>query len=365
MNWAPCCCKVGCNAAAQHAAGPCRYSTPAFPTGKHLSRYQNTTTLLRRRQLACVTPQQDLFSSARAVHGKALRDRSQNLRSPIAESYPCDNTRRSCRLASRSCDARWQIVSQPQKKKKKKKNGRGANRKTQRYARCKVGGRPADRLHCTSTFADASALTSRLIKGHARASESTSQQHKANCTKPELPLECASLAELRCHTHTCSNSLAKLRLPQAQVGKAAAQLCDADSHEAAFAIAIPATATPPKHPIYENLPSFERHLRCLATMRSICHALCKSLANDSPRGCIAAATSFSKLRTGLIIAKTAFYGSRKKLTDHMGQLSWRLQAWRAAAKRPGPCSNATAVSVIKDGHSEDTHKSQRSIEGGL
>ena len=51
-----------------------------------------------------------------AVHGKALRDCSQNLRSPIAESYLCDNTRRSCRLASRSCDARWQIVSQPSKK---------------------------------------------------------------------------------------------------------------------------------------------------------------------------------------------------------------------------------------------------------
>ena len=70
--------------------------------------------------------------------------------------------------------------------------GRAANRKRQRYACCNVGGRPADRLHCTSTFADASALTSRLIKGHARASESTSQQHKANCTKPESPLEYAS-----------------------------------------------------------------------------------------------------------------------------------------------------------------------------
>ena len=57
--------------------------------------------------------------------------------------------------------------------------GRAANRKRQRYACCKVGGRPADRLHCTSTFADASALTSRLIKGHAESTRH-SQQLKAS-----------------------------------------------------------------------------------------------------------------------------------------------------------------------------------------
>ena len=159
---------------------------------RNFERMQRRHVQAHVKQVLSVASAAALCSSS-PVHGKALRDCSQNLRSPIAESFFCDNTRRSCRLASRSCDARWQIVSPPPK------NISSVGPRTERgsviNACCKVGGRPVDRLHCTSTFADASALTSRLIKGHARASESTRQQHKANSSKPESPLE------LRCHTH--------------------------------------------------------------------------------------------------------------------------------------------------------------------